>query len=269
MKKLNYAICILVLIICLSATKESVVKQDNPYGTIWLKDNIYIDVAPVCNVHYREYEYYNRHIIKYNLSEFEKFVDTLPYYGYNLKEFKELISFTPNPDSILFKIDANSEVTWNHYPSYMNYLKNQKFNYYPVINISQEVAEAYCRWRTKMVMLYYSAISTNKKRAKSHKKIRYSLATQAEWEYALKSLPIKYPNPNSNVNSFETFLLNEEIYQRKMFCLTNFSEMVAEKNIAKGRNWKDSSTINNPNATCHYNVPTDWLTFRCVCEVED
>ena len=73
----------------------------------------------------------------------------------------------------------------------------------------------------------------------------------------------------SNFNSIESFLLNEQKYELKRFCLTNFSEMVAEKNVAKGKNWKEIATINNPNATCHYSKPTDWLTFRCVCEVED
>ena len=270
MKKLPFFIIILLLTLSLSAQKKQLIEKENPPGTIWLRDNLYIDIGPVCNVHYREYEYVMRRL-HFNLPAYESFVDTLPYCGFNYGANKEKIAFAPYPDSQKYKIDTSGIVTWGHYPAFYDYLTNPKFNLFPVINISYEVAEAYCKWRTNVVMFYYAIRGeTNESRAKMHKKIKYRLITEEEWEYAIKTLKVRYPDPKANLLNAETFLLNEEKPKKKqVFHLSNFSEMLTEKQIAKGNSWKDHTPIYNPNSTYHYQNEADWLTFRCICEVED
>ena len=275
MKQLFSLLFLLLLASCLSTKNNAVVKKDNPPGTIWLKDNLYMDCTPVCNVHYREYEYYMNKKIKYNFSVFQHLIDSLPYYGFNIKDFESHYVFPPNKDSSMYMVNLKNVVRSDKYPFYYDYLHNPIFNNYPVINISYQVAEAYCKWRTNMVMLYYAAIKNENNRLKVHKKIKYRLPTKEEWEYALQYLPILRTyndfSPKKDKSKFQKFLLNEEFTSVSFnkFTLSNFSEMVAEKLVAKGRNWMDSLSFKDENYTTSYINATDWLSFRCICEVED
>ena len=275
MKKIVFLSILLFLISCLSSKNRLVVKKENPPGTVWLRDNLYMDCTPVCNVHYREYEYYMNKKLKYNFSAFQHLVDSLPYYGFDIKNFTDHYLFPPDKDSSQYKVNLKSAVASNKYPFYYDYLHNPTYNNYPMINISYQVATAYCEWRTNMVMLYYSAIKSENKRLAAHKKIKYRLPSKEEWEYALKHLPIirTYNDFSSKTDNIKLkkFLLNEEFtnVSDKKFTLSNFSEMVAEKNIAKGRNWLDSLSFKNENYTTSYEDATDWIGFRCICEVED
>ena len=63
--------------------------------------------------------------------------------------------------------------------------------------------------------------------------------------------------------------LSKHNYVSKNFILNDLSEIVADKQVAKGRNWKDSTSWKNINFTTSYQDACNWLTFRCVCEVED
>jgi hypothetical protein len=89
------------------STSEEPKQPENPPGTIWLRDNLYIDRTAIANVHYREYEYYNRKFSKYNFSQNDSIVNSLPYFGYEGISFIKNFVFTPNPDSARYKIDLN------------------------------------------------------------------------------------------------------------------------------------------------------------------
>ncbi len=274
-----YAVLLFILGLhfsCTAQRKESV-KKENPPGTIWLKDNLYIDVMPVCNVHYREYEYFMKKKIKYNFSEFDNLVNSLPYFGFDRISYEKNFAFTPNPDSSKFKIALHTIQLDTCYPPFIKYLTDPRYNYYPVKNISYQVAEAFCKWRTDMVLLNYASNKKMSERAPCHKKIKYRLPTKEEWEYAVTHLPIKF-SFNENISfsgqgavtqSFSDSDLSKHNYVSKNFILNDLSEIVADKNVAKGRNWKDSTSWKNINFTTSYQDACNWLTFRCVCEVED
>jgi len=261
---------------CSSIKKETITKE-NPPGTIWLRDNLYIDRTAIANVHYREYEYYNRKFSKYNFSQNDSIVNSLPYFGYEGISFIKNFVFTPNPDSARYKIDLNRYKSNKSSLFFVEYLTNPSYNYYPVINIPYQVAEAFCKWRTAAVMSYFATSKTFEKRSVNHKKIKYRLPTKEEWEYAITHLTSKFTFNNDISYSGKgkvTQVINDSIYGKhnysdKYFFLSDLSEMVDEKNIAKGRNWNDSASWKNINFTTSYQDASDWLTFRCVCEVED
>ena len=263
---------------CAAQQKETVLKKNNPFGTMWLKDNLYIDITPISNVNYREYEYYMYNKIKYNFTEFDSLINSLPYFGYDRIWYEKNFVFTPNPDSAKYKIDLRRYQSDTSHPSYLNYLRNPQYNYYPVLNITNQVAEAYCKWRTDIVMLYYASNKKLSERALFHKKIKYRLPTKEEWEYAVTHLPIKF-SFNENISfsgkgsvtqSFsDADLGKHNSLAGKKFILNDVSEMVSEKFVAKGRNWNDSNSWNNINFTTSYEDTSTWLTFRCICEVED
>lgn len=274
-----YAVLLFILGVhfsCTAQRKESV-KKENPPGTIWLKDNLYIDRVPISNVYYREYEYYNRKYAKYNFSQLDSLVNLLPYFGYDGFSFTKNVVFTPNPDSDRYKIDINKVQSEIGSPFFLQYLKNPAYNFYPITNMPYQAAESFCQWRTAMIMSHFSSTKTKSKRDHNHKKIKYRLPTKEEWEYAVTHLPSKF-SFNDNINfsgrggitqSINDSIYGKHNYSDKYFFLNDLSEIVAEKNVAKGRNWKDSTSWKNINFTTSYQDACNWLTFRCVCEVED
>ncbi len=257
-----------LLFVFFTFINKSVAQQINPPGTTWLRDNIYIDETPMLNVHYREYEHMMRTIAKFNMDTFLQLVNSAPYFGYNMSNFFETFkNITPQGDSAIYILNQAASVSWKNGIDYKTYLNKPTYNFYPLINISYDVAVKFCEWRTAMVQLVYSADATEEDRKKHHKKIKYRLATKEEWEYALKkfagnkNLCIRKPKHNETLPNLKgkTGCIN----------LTNLSEMVVEKTVVKGYNWKNADYKYNLNTTIESKSPADWITFRCVCEVED
>ena len=278
-KKGQYGMLLFIVVILFScsSTKKETVTKENPPGTIWLRDNLYMDATPICNVYYREYEYSNRNYSKYNFSQLDSVVNSLPYFGFDIKSYLHNSVFTPNPDSAKYKIDLNKFQSNSSLLSYMEYGIDRRYEFYPIMNMPYLGAISFCKWRTAMMMLSYASIKTYSKRAVKHKKIKYRLPTKEEWEYAVTHLPIKF-SFNENISysgkGIVTQVFNDPIYgvhnyDSKSIFLNDLSEMVSEKNIAKGRNWNDSTSWKNVNFTTSYQDASNWLTFRCICEVED
>lgn len=249
-----------------SLTNSSFAQKENPVGTIWLRDNLYIDATPLLNVHYREYEYYMRTFARFNLDTLQQIVAAAPYYGYSVN--KLIDTLTPNADSARYKINQTAPVTWNNWVDYKTYLNNPAYNFYPLINISHDLAIEFCKWRTAMVQLSYSAVASSREmREKHHKKIKYRLATKEEWEYALtkfknsKELCELKPKRNETLPKVKA--------KKHCFTLANLSEIVAERTVVKGCNWKRTECKEDLNATFESTAAADCITFRCVCEVED
>lgn len=222
-------------------------QKTNPPGTIWLRDNLYIDRSAINNVGYKEYEYCMGTFLKYNLDSFQIVMQSTPYFGLNSKLFFKNLHLTPNPDSTDLKINRDDSIAWEKPESFEFYLNHPSYNNYPLVNISHEQAKIFCAWRTAMVQLVYSESTTKRKRQKLYRKVRYRLATKEEWEFAL-----------SKFSGTENFIrLNGPFpAPRKKYTITNLAELTEEK-----------STL--VNTEVNSKIPANLTTFRCICEVYD
>ena len=66
-----------------------------------------------------------------------------------------------------------------------NYYTNRFYDFYPVVGISYEQAQAFCRWRSQVVQeLYRKSSALSDTLAKDYFRTIYRLPTEAEWENA-------------------------------------------------------------------------------------
>lgn len=201
----------------------------------------------MANVHYREYEYFMRSFINYNLDSFQKVVASSPNLGVDFKAFLNQLKLEPNPDSNNLKINREAVFSWTKPENLEIYLSHPSYNSYPVVNISFDLAKQFCAWRTSVVQLDYATATTEKERQKHYKTIKYRLPTKEEWEYAKQK-----------------FTQTMKIYQSQhpstpvkgRYTITSLAELLDDGDILA-----NSSAGERPNA--------DMITFRCICEVED
>ncbi|MEL7342334.1 MAG: SUMF1/EgtB/PvdO family nonheme iron enzyme [Bacteroidota bacterium] len=98
-------------------------------------------------------------------------------HGYELDNigYKEFLAASPNacrPDS-----NAWSSIEASVDPFKQTYFNHPAFNQYPVVNISNECAEAYCAWLTKRY---------HEMRKRPFQRVVFRLPTEAEWEAAAR-----------------------------------------------------------------------------------
>ncbi len=306
MKKLFLLIPALFILACVGK-KETFDSLRNfpkpkftPPGTIWLKDNIFIDDMEVTNVGYVEFLYW---LQKNDKSKYYLMVpDTNCWTRSDIGRADKLIT---------------------------HYLNSYAYRNYPVVGITYSQAVEFCKWRTDMVneLLYvkannlkHSADSEKVYMARAPKKVKYRLPNQREWEYAAAAgldfctFPMGYESlttynvPVNNTLEYHNFFLKDfravdkpcgkaievncptvkvdagkynryGLYQM----MGNVSEICADS-VVKGFNYslpifsiersesaKGSFTISS--TTYSYDIskkffkPEPWLGFRCVCEV--
>ena len=259
----------LIFIVGFGCLPNTLIAQKiNPPGTVWLRDNIYIDQAPMLNIHYREYEYMLRTMAYFNLDSIQQMAAAAPYFGYNMNRlFDALQVLPPRRDSADYMISKTATVSWNNWVDFQTYHYSPNFNFYPMVNISYEVAVKFCEWRTAIVQLNYATALSENERQKSHKKIRYRLATKEEWEYAIKKFSELQHCKTVHAKGKE--ILPAVKPKSDWLVLTNLSEIIQERHLVKGCNWKQTDCSEPLNTTFDSNAPNDWITFRCVCQVED
>ncbi len=267
-----------------------------PPGTVWLKDNLFMDETEIYNFSYLEFLYwmYRKEPNKAN---------------------------TMLPDTACWKRadigDADDIIKY--------YFRHPATRYYPVVGISYEQAVEFCNWRTDRVneFLY---IKENKLKhnadsnyaARAPKKVKYRLPTKEEWEYAAAAgldycnfpmgyerLTDKYNLPVSNTEEYYNYfnkdyaanslgcndtifldLPTEKVYFGKCNqyglynMLGNISEIITD-NLVKGLNFsmpiysieRDGETdvvkaqSYDYKQSTKYKRPESWIGFRCVCEV--
>jgi formylglycine-generating enzyme required for sulfatase activity len=268
---MNKAIKI-ILIINLIFSNQLISQQIDlsiPPGTIQIGENLYMDKYEVSNIAFLEYQHWTKTI-----------------FGLNSDEYK--------------KTQIDSSIVTN------KYFNNPDYHDYPVIGISYEQASLFCKWRSdrvyEMTLIkkklvknnrnqnkdsYFSIenIKNGKYKIKKHEKLKsikypqYRLPSSEEWEYAaLGGMDIEKKLKSSESIIFIRDLKNPglvNVYESEAFppnkynlvnMFGNVSEMVSEKGLAKGGNWKtklDEFSIKN---SVSYSLPSEWLGFRCICE---
>lgn len=153
-------------------------------------------------------------------------------FGENSKEY-----MNAQPDSTL-KVDK--------FPSINNY-KASFSRSYPVIGVSYDQAVDFCKWRSEKVNELFK---TN---------VTYRLMTKKEWE-VISMFSDKFEKGYNVIGKGKMLNFND-----------NVSEMVAEKGIAKGMNWKILDTLTttpNLHRDIHYDKPANWLGFRCIATMK-
>lgn len=140
------------------------------------------------------------------------------------------------------------------------YATHPKFQHYPVLNISKEVAEAYCKWRTERVKIFWQKeISENKEKYNYPKDILYRLPKTSEFKEAIAFFGYSKGKYKAVKNSFIfQYLHNYKAKNKKaIFIKDNISEYTLD-GLPFGNNWKNSSDFDGP---------SNYLGFRCVCEL--
>jgi formylglycine-generating enzyme required for sulfatase activity len=238
-----------------------------PPGTVWLKENLFIDIKEVANIDYREF-----------LGSIEK------EYGKNSDEYKKYL-----PDTTVWR-------SKNKYfePFVKQYFRHPAYNHYPVIGVSYEQAVEYCKWRSKAVNLYYYLNNNNIKYSADNNYsnmdipeiYRYYLPSKETLEEieairmdesVIKKIEKKntaeynyeIPNDSNFFNpSFVTALVFA-YYPNKLGLyntLGNVAEMSSTKGIAKGGGYIHTKEEIESGKDFLYSKPESWLGFRCVCE---
>ncbi len=261
MKNIILSIALVFLSSMLFAQQDSLKElKMSPPGTVWLHDNIYIDMVLVTNADYSDFLYT---VADYYSPETQKEIQNIPLYNLKWKKFFENL-YQIGPDEKYLKqieLDYFKHLSWtNDSDKMFSYFDSEEYAYHPVINVSYEQANEYCKWRTDMVKLAYSMNTKNKKqRAFFYTNFQYRLPTQKEWEeayavYEVEGTAFTHPIFTQDVEWF-------------MYTPGNVSEMLLEKGKAIGLSWNDEITKDDLLKIKTYKTPSDWLGFRCVCEI--
>lgn len=130
-------------------------KQQNPPGTVFLRDSIYIDETEMTNMAYLEY------------------LDWL--YTHDKTAYAAAL-----PDTMVWRQPGLYNTAYVDY-----YLRHPAYRDYPVVGVSYEQALNYCQWRTDRVKEYIDSIGKeHDKRYAIFRNFEYRLPTKEEWEYA-------------------------------------------------------------------------------------
>ncbi len=243
--------------------------KQNPPGTVWLRDSVFIDVNPVKCIDYMEFLEFVK--VAYN-QELRDSLKNIPSYALNIEAFRSYMRLC-GPDKALINkmsIPTDMKLSWNM--NMNEYMKSPNYKNFPIVNVSYNQALTYSEWRTDMVMLYYASASKNEKQRnkKYYTKIRYRLPTIEEWDYAMHKFE-EYIFTDYHVYAGEKCATYEAIPQKKNLAFTyiphNIAELSMTENIALGLSWRDTDTSANYSKTVKYFRPSDWLGFRCVCEI--
>ncbi len=264
--------------------------KETPPGTVWVKDNLYIDATELTNIDYREYYFWVKNNDKANLSNI--ILDTL---------------------------------VWETPQGYMqpfvdNYHKHVSYSSYPVVGVSHKQAVDYCKWRSDRVneRIYKEVHKLDSSKEINidtiPKYVKYRLPTIEEWEFSAKGglKNTTYPwggyyltnykgsavcnfNKIGDENimlgdSVNKYVVAKKIVQNGGFTISdytdisapvksyspnnygvyntsgNIAEMVSTKGIAKGGSWKLPGYYCQIDKQTTYTKPQNDLGFRCVCE---
>ncbi len=242
----------------LSFTKE---KQFTPPGTVQVSETLFADETEISNFAWQEYEYWTKTI-----------------YGTNSPEHLATL-----PDTLVWR----DKLAYNE-PYVQYYYRHPAYKNYPVVGISYEQAQAYCKWRTERVKTFLS-INKNFK----HQNFEYRLPTKAEWEKFAELSSVVFSNngkdakgnfkfnfidipntPKNNTATSDNADVTAPVFAYKKNhlglynVLGNVAEMVQEKNICKGGSWQHKLEDCRVGKDQQYTTTNSWTGFRCVCEVK-
>jgi formylglycine-generating enzyme required for sulfatase activity len=276
---MNKFICFLIVVSTFSCQrkydvvrKEGKSFENNPPGVVWIKDSIYMDRMEIRNLDYWEYLHW---LLRYQPEQYN----------------------AAYPDTLVWNEKNCYNQPYVHY-----YFTHPAYKNYPVVGVSYEQAQDFCKWRTARVKEFIAIQVKNKnKNAIRLQNIEYRLPTKKEWEYAASCGDIELQNKNDflapdygydkltaennlpKVWVKETLVLFGGLYGNDLTIpvttvtpnkfglhnmIGNVAEMISEKGISKGGSFLHSLYESAISESIVYTKPEPWLGFRCVCVVK-
>lgn len=227
-----------------------------PPGTVKIATNLFMDESEITNISWQESMYWTERI--YGKTS-DQYVATIPDSNVWSKEYKT------------------------------HYLSHPAYRDYPVVGISWKQAKQFCAWRSDRVIEHVIINKELKPKKNYPTKVTYRLPTTQEWEHIANSgysektmnkFEIKYANsPKANFRSLESNITNTTNTTSPAFqywpnkfgvynMLGNVAEMTDQEGVAKGGSWVQLEEEVTITKVFEYKKPTNWVGFRCICEVE-
>lgn len=248
-------ILIPISIIALSFTYNSNSKNYTPPGTVEITSGFYMDKTEVTIISWMEYMYW----VEKN-------------YG---KDSEQHLASYP---------DTN---VWNN-PFREHYFSHPAYSEYPIVGITWQQANAFCKWRSDRVMEQLLLKKEMNPKLTIPSSVTYRLPTFKEWEdiagagYSEKTQKkLDKKHSECNQGNFKTELKPDSIQNTTAPVLSywpnkygvynimgNVAEMTSKEGIAKGGSWIDSEKETTLKNEFEYNKPENWVGLRCVCEVK-
>jgi formylglycine-generating enzyme required for sulfatase activity len=223
-----------------------------PPGTVEIASNMFIDETEITNMNWREYMYWMERT--YGKSS-EQYIGTIPDSSVWTKEYKTL------------------------------YFSHPAYGDYPIVGVSWKQAKAFCDWRSERVMERVTINKEMKPNKNYPTKVTYRLPSSEEWERIAnagytekieKKLKTKYKGAstaNFHSPSQDAANTTAPVYQYwpnkygTYNMLGNVAEMTNEEGVAKGGSWKQLQEDVSVNKNFKYERSSNWVGFRCMCEV--
>lgn len=207
----------LVLFISIFSFQFSVAQQELiPPGTLKINDSLYMDMSPISNIMYQEL---------LDFSEVNKENDAI---------------------TVIFSSDTNFDGNWIDM-----YSKNPKYQFFPMLHITREQAEYYCKWRSERVQLLWDTKFPN-----HNILVLYRLPTIKE--YVEAELNFKSTKRFKSFQADNPLKLKIIKHPKTKYVTYNISEITAD-DLFFGENWKGITPTELPNT---------YTGFRCICEVK-
>jgi len=165
-----------LLIYASTIVGQTLPEELTPPNSIKLKDNLYIDKTEIANIHWLEILHY------YNLDSARS-------------DYLSML-----PDTTVWDNVAGTDSTWGNF-----YLRFPKNRYKPIVGVTKEQAEKYCKWRSFSVNGVYNKKHSKKLQREGIDSVIYQfrLPTVSEWKmaafgenktyYTLANLPLSKP----------------------------------------------------------------------------
>ena len=154
---MKYSSVALFLIITISSSAQRANNNlPTPPNCVWLRDSLFIDKTEIANIHWLEY----LHCLQIDSS---------------IMQYKKAM-----PDTSVW-LTTNDTLKWKYY------LRDPGYRYYPVVGITKQQVENFCRWRSQMVNVRLEDPMFREKYLNGHNtKLRYTfrLPTEEEWGFA-------------------------------------------------------------------------------------
>ena len=228
-------------------------KDYTPPGTVKIFSHLYMDETEITNASWLEYRTWNKNTFGASSTEY----------------------LSSAPDSTVWGNELDQ-----------HYFTHPAYHQYPVVGITWHQANRFSQWRSERVMEYIHKLKLKNPKKQYPTKINYRLPTEQEWEEVAavgysektqKKLTKKHADCNKSnfdsdntADSISTTAPVHQYWPNKYGTYNmfgNVAEMTIKEGIAKGGSWKELETEVTVLTESNYQKPTNWVGFRCICEV--